>query len=220
MYLNDDRRVYAVADGLGGLPKGSLASTMAIEILEECISDPGFNGTADYGRIFNHINKRVFEEGRRVSSDIGIGTTLTVARLNEDGIVEIGHVGDCSCFLVRDGEINSLTTDHTMEEEIRSRLKPGEDAYIPEYFAHTLTRCIGQQGLVETDTIKESLVSGDRIIICSDGITKVLDDAEVLDLALSADDPEDLTRKLIDEANARGGPDNATVVTVWIDNKA
>ena len=103
-----------------------------------------------------------------------------------------------------------------MEEEIRSRMAPDDDTIIPDYFSHTLTRCIGQQGDIETDIYKKDLKSGDRVLICSDGITKTLTDDELHEEAHEADSPESFVRSLIDMANERGGPDNSTGIAIFI----
>ena len=214
LYVDDSKRVYAVADGLGGLPRGALASKLAIKLLEKSIEKES-NGTLNFEHLFNSINETVYLEGQKVSEEVGIGTTLTVIHLKNNSM-DIGHIGDCTAFICRDNKWHKLTTDHTMEEEIRSRLAPDDDTEIPEYFSHTLTRCIGQQGEIETDVYNKDLKAGDRILICSDGISKTLTDEELHDETLIADTPESLIRGLIDIANDRGGPDNSTGIAIFI----
>lgn len=215
MFLVDDiQRVYAVADGLGGLPRGALASNLAISSLEEFLrrAPPG---ELDYPGLFNFINLRVYQEGRQVSVEMGIGTTLTVVKVLEGEIV-VGHVGDCSLFRFRDNRWEQLTTDHTMEQELRSRLAPGENVYIPEYFTHTLTRCLGQGEEVEPDVYRHPIFKGDRFLLCSDGVTKTLTPAELHAQARAADHPEVLVEELIRIGNDRGGPDNITAIAVFV----
>jgi serine/threonine protein phosphatase PrpC len=213
-YVDDSKRVYAVADGLGGLPCGALASKLAIKLLGKSIEKES-NGKLNFEDLFNNINETVYIEGKKVSEEVGIGTTLTVIHLKHN-YMDIGHIGDCTAYICRNKKWHKLTTDHTMEEEIRSRLAPDDDTEIPDYFSHTLTRCIGQQGEIETDVYKKDLKTGDRILICSDGISKILTEEELHDETLLADTPESLIRSLIDIANDRGGPDNSTGIAIFV----
>ena len=215
MFLVDDiLRVYAVADGLGGLPRGALASNLAISALEEFLRKAG-PGDLDYPAMFSVINRRVYDEGRQVSEEMGIGTTLTVVKVLE-GELSIGHVGDCTLYLFRGDSWSQLTTDHTMEQELRSRLAPGENVYIPEYFTHTLTRCIGQGESVDPDLYRQPVLKGDRFLLCSDGVTKVVTPAELHSQIRSADHPEIFVEELIRIGNDRGGPDNITAIAIFV----
>lgn len=214
LYVDDSKKVYAVADGLGGLPHGELASKLAIKLLEKLIEKES-HGNLNFEYLFNSINETVYLEGKKVSEEVGIGTTLTVIHLKNNSM-DIGHIGDCTAYICRDNKWYKLTTDHTMEEEIRSRLAPEDDTEIPEYFSHTLTRCIGQQGEIEMDVYNKDLKAGDRILICSDGISKTLTDEELHEETLISDTPKSLIHGLIDIANERGGPDNLTGIAIFI----
>ncbi len=214
--VHEERKVYAVADGLGGLPGGKEASNMTIAELEEAISGPRYPDPLDYERLFNFINRKVHAEGRKISEEIGIGSTLTALQLNGRGI-SIGHVGDCVVFLFRDRDYIKITTDHTMAAEMKARLEPGQEAYIPEYFSHTLTRCLGQQGGIEVDVYHQTLKEGDRLLICSDGITKTQSEEELLNEVWRSETPEDFIDRIIEVANERGGPDNSTGVAIYVE---
>ncbi len=216
MFLVDDSHcIYAVADGLGGLPGGKTASNLAIQYLDEAVSSKEFPDKMSYLDLFDHINGKVYKQGQKINKEIGIGTTLTVLQFNSKDVI-IGHVGDSAILLFRRNSWLQLTTDHTMEEEMRARLKPGEDAYIPEYFSHTLTRCIGQQGALSTDVYKFTPRAGDRFLICSDGITKTMSDEEIHEEAMASSTPKEMVMNLINTANERGGPDNSTGVAIFV----
>jgi protein phosphatase len=207
---------FAVADGLGGLPEGALASSLAIQCLQKWFEAPGRNGKVDLRNLFNLANARVYDEGRVVSSEIGIGTTLTAFRLHR-GQIDIAHVGDSGLYLFRPGEpAQKLTTDHTMAEEMRARLAPGDNMYIPDYYNHTLTRCIGQAGEVESDLLSASVKAGDRLLLYTDGVTKVFEEKEIAETAWEHDTPEKLVAHLINLGNERGGPDNITAVAIFL----
>ena len=207
---------FAVADGLGGLPEGGLASTLAVECLQKWFEAPGRNGRLDLKNLFNLANQRVHDEGRLVSLDIGIGTTLTAFRIGR-GQIEVGHVGDSGLYLFRPGQpAKKLTTDHTMAEEMRARLRPGDNMYIPDYYTHTLTRCIGQSGEIEVDTFVAPVHKGDRLLLYTDGVTKVFHEEELNYEATLSESPEKLVARLVKLGNERGGPDNLTAVAVFL----
>lgn len=216
-FLVDDKLgVYAVADGLGGLPEGAYASRLAISLLHDLLLHAtNEEARADLLAIFDRINQRVYAEGLRLDHDLGIGTTLTVAKICGTKLL-IGHAGDCAVFLYRANTARQLTTDHTMEQEVRSRLKPGDNTFIPDYFAHTLTRCVGQKDRLVPDLVETPLAPGDRLLIVSDGITKTISDRELHLLALRHDSPEKLAHALIDQANEQGGPDNSTAIALYL----
>jgi protein phosphatase len=216
LLVNDTHQVYAVADGLGGLPEGSLASQLAINRLEKALEDPKFSENLDYPKLFNSISDAVHVEGKKVSKEIGIGTTLTVLKFDGNEF-SIGHVGDSMIFLVRDRSCSQVTTDHTMAVEMRARLEPGEDTYIPEYFSHTLTRCIGQPGIIETDVYTLKPAAGDRLLIGSDGLTKTMSDEDILNDTVAAKNPKTLVEDFIAKANERGAPDNVTVIAIFVE---
>lgn len=214
--VDHEHRIYAVADGLGGLPGGDVASRMAIDGLQRLL--PQMGGKApDFFRLFAEINRQIFEEGLRLSEDLGIGTTLSLVSVRDHSMT-VAHVGDCVVLLLRGGECRQLTRSHTMEQEIRSRMAPGDTTPIPDYFSHTLTRCLGQQDFLEPDVDHHELKHGDRVLLCSDGITKTLDPEELSFLTQESPDPESLARTLIEIANDRGGPDNATVIALFAEN--
>lgn len=211
---SEDRGVYAVADGLGGLPRGSEASELAIKLLAESIYAENTNGRLDLQTLYETINQRVFKEGQQYAGELGMGTTLTTAAITGANMM-IGHVGDTAIFRFRDDQWDQLTIDHTMEQEIRDRLKPGEEAFIPDYFSHTLTRCIGQGKQIQTDVYHIEIEPGDRFLICSDGVTKTMQPEELARLINDCDTPEQFVNGVITLGNNRGGPDNITAIALF-----
>lgn len=217
LFLDRERQIFAVADGLGGLPRGAEASELAIHLLSETINaHPANNGPIDFSAIYRKINQRVYAEGRTGSAEIGMGTTLTAAKVL-DNFLHIAHVGDSAIIRFRDDSYDQLTTDHTMEQEIRERLGPGEDAFIPDYFAHTLTRCIGQAEDLSADILQIEIEPGDRFLLCSDGVTKVLRLPEIARLVREYDDPQRFVHDIVTLGNNRGGPDNITAIALFFD---
>ncbi|MGJ3243607.1 MAG: PP2C family protein-serine/threonine phosphatase [Opitutales bacterium] len=214
LLINPERQLFAVADGLGGLPRGSLASSLAVDHLNALVMRDPAEQSADLNRIFLEVNRLVCSKGFEISEETGIGTTLTAVQINDDRLT-IGHAGDSALIAFRTDGWDQLTSDHTMAEEIRSRLKPGEDAYIPDYFHHTLTRCIGQTDELDIDTEEHIWRSGERFLICSDGVTKVFEPDELQAAIFEKSDPEELVHWIIDTGNERGGPDNITAIVLF-----
>ncbi len=210
-FLADDTAgIYAVADGLGGLPGGDIASDAATKALTEEIR----NGNFDMEHAFLAINNGVQQAGTSVSTDLGIGTTLTVIKV-EGTKALIGHVGDTGILLFRDDRCTKLTRDHTMAEEVKSRLKPGQQVSIPDHYSHTLTRCIGQIEELEVDLCPFDLQPGDRLLVFSDGVTKTHSMQELEVILRHSTDPEAAVRKIVKTANERGGPDNCTAIAIF-----
>ncbi len=212
--LQGTRSVFAVADGLGGLPEGQLASTTALSILERELDKRGI--PRDWKPLFHKLNAEIVVLGRRLSPETGIGTTLTSAALRGDRL-EITHVGDSALYRFRPEGMEKLTTDHTLEEEIRSRPDYNPLIPIPRRHSHVLTRCLGQIEDLEIDTRVETAVPGDRFILCTDGITLAITPEEIHPRVLAAASPEAVVRELIALANERGGRDNATAVAIFVD---
>lgn len=210
------RGVYAVADGLGGLPEGSMASALATDSLIKQVKKLKNGDMLDFDPLFTSINTDVFHKGQQISSEMGIGTTLTVAQI-KDLRIHVGHVGDSGIVIFNSHSWRQITRDHTMAQDMLDRLRPGEHAFIPDYFSHTLTRCIGQLAQVDVDTYEYVAEPGERMLMFSDGVTKTMNMDEVHEEILKADDPRSFVEELIKTANERGGPDNVTAIALFFD---
>lgn len=216
LLVNEQASLFAVADGLGGLPEGALASRMAVDGLSAGFSRLSQNGQFDFGSLFLSVNQSVYTEGLVHNPELGIGTTLTAMTISDRDAL-FGHVGDSSAFLIRSHEIRKLTRDHTMEEEIRTQFPPGDTRPIPEVFSHTLTRCIGQKEDLEIDQFTTRLEAGDRLLICSDGAGKVVEEERLEAMVNESPTAEQACHAVVEEALDQGGPDNISVVAIYID---
>lgn len=214
-FLCDDRLgVYAVADGIGGLPAGAQASQLAILALQEHFER---NPTApDYAACVELINQRVFSLGQRISARMGIGTTLTAGHLVGDKL-HVMHVGDSILLRIRQDAVMQLTSDHNVENEMRLRLARGEPVGIVIENRLALTRCIGQPPPLEADLLEFEVQPGDRYLFCSDGVTRMMTPREIATRLAVSPTPEHWLKSLLERANDRGGYDNATGVAVWVD---
>ena len=193
------RTVFAVADGLGGHQGGEVASAAAVaplaaldgrELIDQAAGDPGL---------------------------WGMGTTVTAAAVAGDRHLQLAHVGDSRAYLLRDGSLEQLTTDHTVVGELvrRGRLTPDQAAIHPE--RSILTRAVGLDPRIPVDTPDPlELAPGDQVLLCSDGLTEAVPDPRIAELLTSGPDGDAACRALIDAANDAGGPDNITVVLIRV----
>jgi serine/threonine protein phosphatase PrpC len=206
-----DPPLFAIADGMGGAQAGELASRLAAASVGS--SDAG--GLAGRDRVIALIegaNRDVYERAARDESVSGMGTTMTIAFV-EDGVVWFGHVGDSRAYLVRAGALEQVTDDHSLVAElVRSGRLTEEEA---ESHPHrsVITRALGTEPDVEVDAIAVEPRPGDIFLLCSDGLTTMVDDDTILELVEgNRERLDDAVRALVDAANSAGGEDNITVV--------
>ncbi len=207
---------FGVADGVGGLPGGAEASERTLdEVILRLQAHLG-HGEPNLETIVHETNEAVQELGRTISPDMGIASTLTFAHIR-GRIMHLAHVGDSRAYLWREGRLTALTSDHSVENEARARRARGEKIFFHEVNRNALTRCMGQPTPPEPDLLQHEVKAGDRYLFCTDGITRLVNDAELEDIMGRPAEPEPLMRDLINLALRRGGPDNATGVIVYID---
>jgi PPM family protein phosphatase len=210
------RTVFAVADGLGGHQGGEVASAAAVEPLAALdgreFADPGEAAEALAAAI-REGNAAILERAAGDPGLWGMGTTVTAAALAGERHLQLAHVGDSRAYLLRDGSLEQVTTDHTVVGELvrRGRLTPEQAAIHPE--RSILTRAVGLDPRVPVDTPDPlELRDGDQVLLCSDGLTEAVADDRIAELLSAQADGGAACRSLIDAANAAGGPDNITVV--------
>jgi protein phosphatase len=194
---------------MGGARGGEIASRVAATALGE---DVDGNGEERVVALIREANKQVFERASEDSDASGMGTTMTVA-LVEDGVISIGHVGDSRAYLIRDGNLEQLTEDHSLVAElVRSgRLSPEEAETHPQ--RSVITRALGTDPDVDVDSFSVEGKPGDLFFICSDGLTSMVDDETILDaVERHRTNLDAVAKELVDAANRSGGEDNITVV--------
>ncbi len=220
--INEDRvlrdealHLYGVADGVGGLPGGAEAAQCAVEMVHHGVQKAV--GEPDLTQITLEANEAVSQLGFRFSPHFGIGTTLTWG-LFRRGHLNLAHVGDSRCYAYRRGEVECLTMDHSVENEAKARRAKGELIWVNEQHRNALTRCVGQSTPLEVDTLQRPLEAGDRYLFCSDGVTRMIRENELVDHLGRMVDPHLIIRELVDTANLRGGLDNSTAVLIFVDS--
>jgi len=203
--------LFAVADGMGGAKAGEVASGLAAAAVQESGGD-GTAGEARVAALIEEANRRVFRRASEDREASGMGTTMTVA-LVEDDQVAIGHVGDSRAYLIREGQLEQLTDDHSLVAElVRSgKLTPEEAETHPQ--RSVITRALGTEADVDVDTFSVSAAAGDLFLLCSDGLPSMVDDQTILEAVEShRSNLHEAAKALVNAANRGGGEDNITVV--------
>jgi serine/threonine protein phosphatase PrpC len=202
--------LFVVADGMGGAQAGEVASCVAVEVFRDGLddgSDPESSLLAQVERANSHIN----ELSHTNVEHAGMGTTITVAHVGEQD-VSIAHVGDSRAYCLRDGELLRLTDDHSLVDELirQGKLTPEEAEDHPQ--RSVITRALGPEPTVEVDVRSFRGRPGDVYLLCSDGLTTMLSESELLEVLTSHTPLRAAGEALIAAANAAGGKDNITVV--------
>jgi serine/threonine protein phosphatase PrpC len=212
----------AVADGVGGHNAGEVASTIAIEELKRFrLSGSPASGAAVREALraaFVRANQRIREASSRDEELKGMGTTL-VAVLEDGDSIHLANVGDSRAYLLRDGELSQITVDHSLVQELvnEGRLLPEEAERHPH--RSIITRALGLDTELQVDLFTCTLEPGDRLMLCSDGLSDAVGDASIRDLLLREPDPREAAARLVDAANDGGGPDNVTVIVLDTDDR-
>ncbi|MGH2597237.1 MAG: Stp1/IreP family PP2C-type Ser/Thr phosphatase [Actinomycetota bacterium] len=203
--------LYAVADGMGGHRGGGVASELALEKVEELFHD----GRSSLGEMVHAANRAVFERSMADRKVMGMGTTLTAATIDDEG-VHLAHVGDSRAYLLRAGAFRQLTDDHTL---VNRMVKAGEitreEAEVHPH-RNVVTRSIGTEPEVEVDQDDVPVIDGDRFLLCSDGLTGTVAEPQIQAILEATPQPQDAADRLIKAANRAGGIDNITVVVLDI----
>ena len=207
--------LFAVADGMGGAQAGEVASKLAAAALED--TDPGSAGGEErVVALIQEANRRVYERSNADPAASGMGTTMTVA-LVEGTTVTFGHVGDSRAYLVRGGVMEQLTEDHSLVNELMKsgKLSPEEAETHPQ--RSVITRALGTDPDVDVDAFVVEAKENDLFLICSDGLTTMVGDEDILELLeRHHDDLDRAAKSLVAAANRAGGEDNITVVAFTI----
>ena len=220
--------LYVVCDGMGGGNAGEIASALAVEAIHahlvaaSCdvdlpLLDP-FNHTmsAPAHRLASAIraaNDVIYRESRSRTDYAGMGTTVVAALLSEEALA-IAHVGDSRLYLVRNGTIQSLTTDHSWvaEQILKGLITEEEAARSPR--RNIVTRALGVESWVEVELAEIPIKNEDLLLLCSDGLTSAIHPNDILHILRGSDDLPNMSDRLISMANEAGGGDNTTVVIV------
>ena len=226
-FADPGQGLYLVADGIGGSAAGGLASQIVAEVLPRLfqnrfhkandLAGPEIAKQASAALV--ELSERLRQESRNAVGLNGMGSTVVLALVRDRHAV-VAHMGDSRAYRLRAGGMEQLTKDHTIAQLLvdRGELAPEEAASHP---AHSqLTRFVGMSTGAIPETKCIELTPGDRLLLCSDGLTGMLGDQQILEILCRQAVPEEACRELIDAANRAGGKDNVTAVVVAISNNA
>lgn len=227
-YLDDERGLYVVADGMGGHSGGEIASAAAIATVARVIGeqrdaiaalrkkkiDP--HALAAIARAaVEAACAEVFEKAAAKPLLTGMGCTLTMLLVLDNKAV-MAHVGDTRLYLAREHNVSQLSTDHTMANELANAGLIERSEVADHQYASVLSRAIGTKPTVMVDTLVLDIIPGDRFLICSDGLHDYIEDESWLSPQLTGDDAETVAEELVSYANSVGGRDNITALVIDI----
>ena len=210
--------LFAIADGMGGAQAGEVASRLATAALKESAANDG--GEQRISDLIQEANRRVYDRSSSDPNTSGMGTTITVA-LVEDDHVSFGHVGDSRAYLIRAAQMEQLTEDHSLVNELLKTGKLSREEAETHPQRSVITRALGTDPDVDVDTFSVRVKSGDLFLLCSDGLTDMVSEESILDVVeRNRGDIDGALRALVKAANRGGGQDNITVVAFEIADPA
>jgi len=213
--IEKDLGLLAIADGMGGHASGEVASKMAIEILSDSLKKEGEPLPDRLESGVKLANKMIYEVSRSQSQLNGMGTTLTAVQLDGKRL-SIAHVGDSRAYLIRGGVIEQLTDDHTIVSEQVARGMITREEAARSDMRNILSKALGIAPEVDVDIEELTVSEGDQLVLCSDGLSELISDDEILSEVQSSKRPEIVCDELVNLAIQRGGEDNITVIVAYL----
>ena len=234
LLVDQNLGLFIACDGVSGQAAGGTASQLAARFVKQVISenraivdraikDPSASNRAAAVKLMEQAiefaGKEIFLAANADTTKKGMSTTIEIF-LNLGSYAILGHVGDSRIYLMRKGNIHQLTEDHSVISELMKSGKMTPEQAKKSPYAHVITRAVGAYEFVQADTLQVELVSGDLFLLCTDGLTDLLPEAELLGFTSSVEDPSRIPKELVEAANAAGGKDNITAVVVQVTGPA
>lgn len=204
---------FAVADGMGGHAAGDVASRLAVESVRSHVTELEGDAEQVVADAVRGANAAILRRSRESRALGGMGTTLTLMKVEPSRCV-IGHVGDSRGYLIQGETVRRLTVDHSIVGELVRTGTLTESEAMEHPQRNLLTRALGTDPEVQVDIVTEPLRPGDKLLLCTDGLTSVVLDHELGEILRAQTEPELAAARLVQLANDRGGPDNITVVVL------
>jgi PPM family protein phosphatase len=232
--IDSSLQLYVLSDGMGGEAHGEVASNLAVQtVLTHCRQAENSRATPIFGessaevsertnRLASAIhlaNRKVHESATSNPEQKGMGATIVAAWI-EDQRLSLAHVGDSRAYLLRAGSMDQLTADHSLvAEKVRVGILTPQEADASE-MQSVLTRAVGTSGTVQVDTDEQILLVGDFLLLCSDGLTRMVTDPEIASILLTSTSAQESADRLVELANDNGGVDNVSVIVLHIKEKS
>jgi serine/threonine protein phosphatase PrpC len=226
-----DQNLFVLSDGLGGAAKGEVASAIAVESVMRSLRENGLAGSAEKSATGSELsdettflvhaiefaNRQIHDHGMRDPGCHGMGSTIVAARICGTRL-SLAHVGDSRAYLFRADTLQQLTSDHSLvAEQVRRGLMNHQQAAASE-LQSVLTRALGTEDSVSVDADEIELIPGDELLLCSDGLTRMVPENEIAGIMAEAPAAQSAAERLVNRANECGGQDNITVVIVRLSN--
>lgn len=213
-----DHSFFAVADGMGGHQAGAFASDLALKVIKEQVMLPkeGEDFREQLAKAVREANRKVHELSLKEPDKEGMGTTLTACWIR-DGVGHLAHIGDSRAYLLRDAQLILLTDDHSFVGELlrQGSITASQAQSHPR--RHMLTRALGFEGEVKVDTKSMTLKQGDLILLCTDGLTNLVEEQEIKEVLLANRELQASLQQLVELSLKRGGNDNITLLAILLD---
>jgi serine/threonine protein phosphatase PrpC len=227
-FSNQEKRLFVVADGMGGHAAGATAAKIVVETLPSLVLK-GYRQLAQNGRPISDVeigqalrkaaiklNNKVNEEGRENLEMRGMGATVVLASFIEKWVFFM-HLGDSRAYLLRRNHFQQLTEDHTIGNMLLKMNNITAEEFDSKPALHRLSRCVGMDGEAKPEVQKMVVQPGDRLLLCSDGLSKMVPDERLAEILGGVDDPDVICRQFIAAAKAAGGQDNITAIAIFVD---
>lgn len=232
--IDSSLQLFVLSDGMGGQAHGEVASKLAVQtVLTHCRQAENSRATPIFGdtspdvsdrtnRLASAIrlaNRKVFETAAVNPEQMGMGATVVAAWVEAQRL-SIAHVGDSRAYLLRGGTLEQLTADHSLvAEKVRVGIMTPQEAEASE-MQSVLTRAVGTSSTVEVDTDEQALLAGDFVLLCTDGLTRMVTDPEIASMLLTSTSAQESAERLVDLANDNGGVDNVSVIVLRVSEKS
>jgi serine/threonine protein phosphatase PrpC len=226
--LIEDEQLFLVADGMGGHACGEVASKMAADVIREFFTrsrDDDATWPFKMDRQLSYLenrlvvgiklaNQRIFEAASRDARLKGMGTTVVISQIAGDKLY-IAHVGDSRCYRIRGEAVQQMTRDHSLLEDYKDA-RPDMSDEEQRKFPHknVITRALGMRDTVQVDVMAEDITDGDVFVLCSDGLSGMVDNKKLMETMKKSGDLEAAVTSLVEAANQAGGSDNITVLAL------
>lgn len=213
--LEDGRVIALVCDGMGGARAGNVASTMAVERFMEEFFKPGQDGPVEerIGHAASVANQEIFARSIHDEACTGMGTTLVAVLAGEQAAVLLNE-GDSRAYHIAQGQIRRITRDHSLVEDLVQRGELTREEARVHPHRNLITRALGSEPELRADYFRQPLEPGDLLLLCSDGLSNMLTDQELLEETARNDGLEACCQRLLQRALERGAPDNVTAVLI------
>ena len=218
-----DAGLFVVCDGMGGAAAGEVASQLAVQAIGEFYTQQQPPGDGDDYRpstrrlraAVEYANGVVYERAHRDEDHAGMGTTVVAVAI-DDNVASVAHMGDSRAYMFQSGGFEALTRDHSLvEEEVQAGTLDRESS-LQAAHQNVLLRALGAEPAAAVDVSEVPLQPGDYLLLCSDGLTRTVSDADMQNAIATLRTPQRICDRLIADANANGGPDNVTVIVVLV----